>query len=306
MEKKGILKFMKTLLKKAEWDDSFAFAYQLTYSLLLAIFPFLIFLFTLLGYMKIDSAIILQRMQEALPMEVYDLTAGIVTDVLDNQRGGLMSLSIFLAIYTSSGGIRAFMKGMNKAMRIKEKRNIVHLYALSIFWVVLFAVSIMLSLVGIVFGEQILMVILHYFPALPQKEFIQTARIVTPVIFMFLMFTMFYMFVPTKKVKFRYAFPGALFATLMFILSTLAFQYYVNNLANYSRFYGTLGAVVALMLWLLVVSMIMLFSAQINALLIEVRGIRDPYIHVVQAVRDRVSARRNGKAANSESIVEKE
>jgi membrane protein len=80
----------------------------------------------------------------------------------------------------------------------------------------------------------------------------------------------------------------------------------VNNLANYSRFYGTLGAVVALMLWLLVVSMIMLFSAQINALLIEVRGIRDPYIHVVQNVKDRVAARRNGKTAASESIVEKE
>lgn len=283
MKNSRFLYFLKALFKRVTEDDSLAFAYQLTYSLLLAFFPFLIFLLTLVGYSSIDSSEILSRMQGVLPGEVYDLTAGIVTEVVDQQRGSLLGLSVFLAVYSSSGGFRAFMKGTNKAMDMEDKRNIIVKYLSSIIWVVLFAATIIMALLGIVFGNQILALVSSYFPFLPLEGIIQVVRFALPIAMIFVLFVLFYMFVPARNVRFRYAFPGALFATLGWLLATFAFQVYVDNFSNYSRFYGTLGAVVALMLWLLITSMIMLLAAEINALLIELKQADDPYFTILKS-----------------------
>ncbi|HSP47837.1 MAG TPA: YhjD/YihY/BrkB family envelope integrity protein [Clostridiaceae bacterium] len=282
MKNSKFLYFLKSLFKRVTEDDSLAFAYQLTYSLLLAFFPFLIFLLTLVGYSSIDSTEILTRMQSMLPAEVYDLTAGIVTDVVDQQRGGLLGLSVFLAIYSSSGGFRAFMKGTNKAMDMDDKRNILLKYLSSIIWVILFAVTIIMALLGIVFGNQIISLIASYFPSIPLEGIVQILRFALPISMIFVLFVLFYMFVPAKNVRVRYAFPGALFATIGWLLATFAFQIYVNNFSNYSRFYGSLGAVVALMLWLLITSIIMLLAAEINALLIELKKAEDPYFTILK------------------------
>jgi membrane protein len=282
MKDNKFLYFLKTLFKRVTEDDSLAFAYQLTYSLLLSFFPFLIFLLTLVGYSSIDSSEILSRMQGALPGEVYSLTAGIVTEVVDQQRGSLLGLSVFLAIYSSSGGFRAFMKGTNKAMDMDDRRNIVVKFLSSIIWVVLFAATIIMALIGIVFGNQILSLIASYFPTLPLEGVVQILRFALPIAMIFVLFVLFYVFVPARNVRFRYAFPGAMFATIGWLLATFAFQVYVNNFSNYSRFYGSLGAVIALMLWLLITSIIMLLAAEINALLIELKKAEDPYFTILK------------------------
>lgn len=282
MKNSRFLYFLKMLFKRVTEDDSLAFAYQLTYSLLLAFFPFLIFLLTLVGYSSIDSSEILSRMQGVLPGEVYKLTAGIVTDVVDQQRGELLGISVFLAAYTASGGFRAFMKGTNKAMDMEDKRNILVKYLISIIWVILFAATIIMALVGIVFGNQILSLISAYFPFLPLEGIIQVVRFAIPIGMIFILFVLFYMFVPARNVRVRYAFPGAMFATLGWLIATFAFQVYVDNFSNYSRLYGTLGAVVALMLWLLITSMIMLLAAEINALLIELKRVEEPYFTIIK------------------------
>lgn len=270
-----IVEFVKELLAKVKENDSIAYAYQLTYSLLLSLFPFLIFLFTLVPYMNLDSAEILLILEQNLPNEVYDLVAGIVVDVVDMQRGGLMSLSVVLAVYSASAGFRAFMKGTNRAMGIHDHRNIVVKYILSISLVVLFAVSILLSLLGIVFGGQIIAAVTHYFPQIPLEGTINVLRLLLPVLLIFLLLSAFYVIIPNRKMTFTGAFPGAAFATVSWVVFTLVFQYYVDNFSNYSRFYGTLGAVVALMLWLLLTSIIMIFGAEINAIVLERRERRE-------------------------------
>jgi len=101
---------------------------------------------------------------------------------------------------------------------------------------------------------------------------------VVPIGLLFGVLSLAYMFVPYRNVKFKYAFPGALFSTLVWIAFTILFQFYINNFANYSRFYGTLGAVIGLLLWLSLTSIIMMLGASLNAYLIERRGIEEPYM----------------------------
>lgn len=275
---KNAMEFMNGFLKKINEDDSIAYAYQLTYGLLLAIFPFLIFLMTLIAYLGLDTSYVLNIMQTSFPEDIYELISGPVVDLVQNQRGGLLSASVFAAVYTSSGGFRAFMKGMNKAMGLKNNRGILYKYVISIVWVIMLATTILLALLGIVFGRQILGLITSYFPYFPAQGLIEVLRIIVPVALLFGILSLAYMFIPVRNIRFTYAFPGAVFSTLLWITVTFVFQFYINNFANYSRFYGTLGALIGLLLWLLLTSIIMIVGASLNSYLIERKKVKNPFI----------------------------
>ncbi len=276
MKKKN--EFIKGFLQKINDDDSIAYAYQLTYGLLLAIFPFLIFVMTLIAYLGLDASYILNLMETSFPEDIYELVSGPVVDLVLNQRGGLLSASVFAAVYTASGGFRAFMKGMNKSMGFKDHRGFIYKYAVSIFWVILLALTILLALVGIVFGKQILHLIVSYFPNFPADGLIEVLRVIIPVVLLFGILSLLYMFIPAKNIRFKYAFPGAVFSTLLWITVTFLFQFYINNYANYSRFYGTLGALIGLLLWLSLTSIIMILGSSLNSYLIQVKNAKNPFI----------------------------
>ena len=271
-----LIKFIPLLIRKIRDDSILAYAYHLTYNLLLSFFPFLIFLMTLVGFADLDSSAILSPLESYLPNEVYKLISDIVIDVVDQQRNGLMSFSILLAVYSASGGFRSFMEGTNKAMGVSEKRNIFIRYLLSVFWVILFSFAIVLALLGIVFGQQIINMMQRYSSFLPFKELLEIFRIVIPEIVVFLLILAFYMLVPGQKVCFRCAISGAIFTTTAWNIFTIIFQFYVNTYANYSKLYGALGAVIALLLWLLLTSMIMLIGVEINALLMDLEIVKNP------------------------------
>ncbi|HCX64913.1 MAG TPA: YihY/virulence factor BrkB family protein [Eubacteriaceae bacterium] len=263
--------FGKNMLREIDEDDLIAYAYQLTYSLLLAIFPFLIFLFTLIGYSDLDSAALLDSLDTSLPASIYSLISEILTDVIDNERGGLLSFSVFLAIYSASVGFRAFMKGANKALGIEDERHIVLKYALSVVFVIIFALAILIALVSLVFGGQILNLLADFIPIIPLSGLINVIRTMLPIGLIFLIITGFYIFVPAKRLKLKQAIPGSLFFTLSWTGFTFLFQFYVENFSNYSRFYGALGAVVALMLWFLLTSIMLLVGVEINNVLQEMK-----------------------------------
>ena len=296
---KNGIEFLKGFLDKINEDDSIAYAYQLTYGLLLSIFPFLIFLMTLIAYLGLDSSYILNFMETSFPEDIFQLMSGPVVDLIKNQRGGLLSASVFLAIYTSSGGFRAFMKGMNKSMGFVDRRGFFYKYLISILWVVQLATTILVALVGIVFGKQILSLISSYFPNFPAEGVIDVLRILVPVALLFGILSLAYMFIPVKNIKFKHAFPGAISSTLLWITVTFVFQFYINNYANYSRFYGTLGALIGLMLWLLFTSIIMILGSSLNSYLIQVKNVENPFI---KSIHDR----KKGGAKVAEKVEEAE
>ncbi len=293
---KKIMTFIQGFLKKIGEEDSIAYAYQLTYGLLLSIFPFLIFLFTLIAYLGLDANAVLNLIQNSLPEDIYEIMSGTVEQLINNKQGTLLSASVLLAMYTSSGGFRAFMTGVNKAMGLEDRRNIIYKYFISILWVLQLAVTILLALVGIVFGKQILNLINSYIPQFPAEGLVEVLGMVIPVALLFFVLCLAYMFVPAKNLRFKYAYPGAIFSTVTWIGFTLIFQIYINNFANYSRFYGTLGAVIGLLLWLNLTSIIMILGSSLNAYLISYRKIKYPYF----------SSKREEIRKRQEHVIERE
>jgi len=260
--------FIRDYLAAVRKDDLIPYAHQLTLSLILSVFPFAMFLFTLVGFLNLNSALILDSVERVLPEMVHSFFREIIIDVVDSQRGGLLSFSIILAIYAASGGFRAFMKGCNRVTGSEETRSFIKRYLLSVIWVILFALTLVLALLAIVFSRQIVALLDDIWSVAWLAALTGPLRFIVPVLTMATILTLLFMFGPAVRLRFRQAWPGALFTTLTWVLLTLAFRFYVDHFADYSRFYGALGALIALLIWLQLISTVLLLGVEVNAVLL--------------------------------------
>ncbi|AYE34158.1 YihY/virulence factor BrkB family protein [Clostridium septicum] len=267
-KKRSTLDFLIYFIVKVKNDDIFALASQLAYYLILSFFPFLIFLMTLIGFSNLNSMEVLDGLRSILPSSVFELVSKIVIEVVDTQYTGLLGASIAITIWSASSGFRAVIKGINKAYNMEEDRSFFKRVIVAIFFTFTLALIIILTLAMLVFGD----VIGDYLiSVLPFKDIIETlwnlTRYVIIVFIMTWIFACIYRYTPATKRKWREVFPGAIISTLGWIGVSLGFSYYINNIANYSRFYGSLGAVFVLMTWLYITSMILILGAEINSVL---------------------------------------
>ena len=274
--KRSTLDFIVYFIVKVKNDDIFALASQLAYYLVLSFFPFLIFLMTVVGASALDSMEILDGLSNILPSTVFDLVASIVTEVVNNQYTGLLGVSIVLSIWAASSGFRAVIKGVNKAHDIKETRSFIKRSIIAIIFTFVLALIILLTLAMLVFGDLIgayILAILPFYKAV--KVIWNILRYSIIVSMMIGTFAAIYRFTPAKKIKWKQVLPGAMASTIGWIVASLGFAFYVNNFANYSRLYGSLGAVFILMTWIYITSMILIVGAEINSVLILRKQQRD-------------------------------
>lgn len=259
------------LIVKIKNDDVFAISSQLAYYLMLSFFPFMLFLITLIGFSKLSSAEVLNGLTGLLPQSIVELTKLTVMEIFDNQYTGLLGISILLMIWTSSSAFRAVIKGVNKAYNFKENRSFIKRSIISMLGILALAIIIILSLSMLVFGnvisEYIKNVIPFYKPFLFIWNMFRYAFIFIVMIFIF---AGIYCMAPAKKLKLKEVISGAIFSTIGWILVSFGFSFYIDNFNNYSRFYGSLGAVFILMTWLFLISMIFILGVEINCVLSQI------------------------------------
>lgn len=269
-----LLNLLINLMTKTKKDDVFALASQLAYYLVLSFFPFMLFLMTLVGFSKLSSNEILEGLSVMLPKSVLELTQSTIREVFDNQHTGLLGISILLMIWTSSSAFKAVIKSVNKAYNFKEDRSFIKLSIISILGILALASIIILALGMLVFGN----VIGDY---LNNTQSLYKIIIILWNIFryafifivMIFIFVIIYIFAPAKKLKWKEVIPGAIFSTLGWVLVSFGFSFYIDNFSNYSRLYGSLGAVFILMTWLFIISIIFILGVEINFVKVETKKI---------------------------------
>ena len=261
------------LIVKIKKDDVFALSSQLAYYLMLSFFPFILFLITLVGFSSLSSTEVLNGLTGLLPQSIVDLTTSTVTEIFDNQYTGLLGVSILLMIWTSSSAFRAVIKGVNKAYDFKEKRSFIKRAIISMMGILALALIIILSLSMLVFGDVISGYIRNVIPFYKAFLFIWNMfRYAFVFIVMIFIFAAIYCMSPAQRLKVKEVIPGAVFSTLGWVIVSFGFSYYINNFNNYSRFYGSLGAVFILMTWLFLISMIFILGVEINCVLSQINN----------------------------------
>ncbi|MDN5342694.1 MAG: rane protein [Oceanotoga sp.] len=259
------------LYKKIKKDQVNAISGELTYFLILSIFPFLIFFLNILNYTGIPHEILISELIITLPEQTQQLLNNIIKEISYNSSGTLLSISFILTLWTGSIGITAMIRAINKAYNIIENRSYIKIKLISLIFTIFLALLIIIVLTMLVFGQIIGNKIFVYFGVSKFfKDFWEIIRKVIPLIAMILTFAMLYKIAPAQqknlKIKLKQTIPGAVFTTIGWIISSHIFSLYINNYANYSTMYGSLGGIIILLIWLYITSMMIIIGAEINGI----------------------------------------
>ncbi len=243
-------------------------AAQLAYYFLFSLFPFLLFFAALLAYVPIPDLLdqIMALLATVVPGEAHTLLRDTVHELVTDQKGGLLSFGIVVALWTASAAVAAIADSLNRAYGVKEGRPYWKVRGIAILLTVALAAMLVASMVLIMFGPQLG----HLIAA---KVGLGTAFDITwnalrwPVILFLLVLAtaIVYYFAPDVEQDWKWITPGSVLAVLTWILASLAFSYYVNHFGNYNATYGSIGAVIVLLTWMYLTGFFLLVGGEINA-----------------------------------------
>ena len=284
---KSFLHDMRTLLSFAtlkraaqefQSDDALGLAAQLAYYLILALFPFILFLVAVLDTFSNPefARTILVYLQQVLPGEVYGIIEGYIEQFLgdENSAPGLLSVGILGTIWAASGAFSAIINALNKAYDVEETRPYWKVKGISILMTIGLSGLILAGVLLLVAGPPIGEAIAGYFGLGEEFEIAwELAR--WPAAFLFLVLTvaLIYYFAPDAGQPFRWITPGGFIGVFLWILASLAFRFYISSFGSdsYSATYGSIGAVIILLLYLYISSLAILFGAELNATLVRMK-----------------------------------
>ena len=262
--------FWKELLIRIKKVDVTGLASQMAFFFLLSLFPLLIFLMTLLPFLNIDDAQIFLYIRGYAPSSVAMLIEDTLTEVLANRNGGLLSAGALATVWSASKGMNALTKALNRSYYTAETRSFIVTRMMSLVFTVLLIVAALIALILPAFGRQI--GILAFSVLGLEEGFLaiwKSLRWGMPPVLIFVVFITIYWLVPNVKLHWRSVLPGAAFATVGWIFTSLAFSFYVGNFESFSNTYGSIGAIIVLMMWLYFSGIILMLGGQLNAVMSE-------------------------------------
>jgi len=260
---------IKRTVKEYLADDMLTYASALAFQGVFSLFPFVLFLTALLGFLQLTS--FFQWLQGVATSIVPTDAAQLVDEViagLQEQKGGLLSFGVVLAVWVASAGVRVVMKAMNAAYDVEEARPAWKLYPLSIIYTVGIAAMIIVSAALLILGPEVMgwiatQVGLH-------DVFVAVwSWLRWPAAFLILTLAVAVTFhvAPNVEQSFRFITPGALLSVIVWIVASVGFNYYVKNFADYNVMYGSIGAIIVLLLYFFISAAVLLFGAELNAVI---------------------------------------
>jgi membrane protein len=271
----GLVELGKRSIKKAYLeDDILMYAAALAFRAFLALIPFLVFLVALLGFLRVPGFFewLLGKAQNVLSEEAMGQAKLVLGQVRDQARGGFLAIAaVVVAIWYASVGVRSLMSALNVAYDTEEGRPAWKRYPLSIFLTVALAVTIALTSALLLVGSRALEELMSRVGA--GEGFVGVwawVRWPAAVLLLMLAVALIYNLGPDVDEPFRFVTPGAVLAVVVWIAASLGFHYYLLNFVNYSVMYGSLGAVLMLLLYFYVLAAVLLLGAETNAVIDEV------------------------------------
>lgn len=245
-------------------------ASSLSYNFMLAIFPSIIFLFTLIPYIPINNfqENLMEFLAIVIPTEAYDVVKSTLEDIINNQNSGLLSFGFILATFFATNGMTSLMMAFNKATLTKENRTWIQrrLTALALSFGIIIALSFgiaIFTITGLAINylkEKINLDISFFWTFI-----IKVSRWIILFAIYFFTVSVIYKFGPSVSKRWKLINPGATLATILAILTLSAFGFYINNFNAYNKLYGSIGTMIVIMIWMYLNSLILLIGFELNA-----------------------------------------
>lgn len=262
-----VINYMKALIGEFKKDDIPLLAASQAYYYLLAIFPLLIVCFAIIPYLKIDPTDAMNFLEKMLPGEMTSIFEDNIVSLVQTPQGGLLTIGIIGALWSASSGINAFIKATNEAYEIDETRSFIKVRLVALALTVGLIISFIIAILLPVFGNVILGFVKSALGISGSLVILlQIARWVISIVIITALLLLLYRFAPNKKLPFKHIIPGALTASVLWLIISLGFSFYVSNFSNYSATYGSLGGIIILMIWFFLTGLILMIGAEINVI----------------------------------------
>ena len=266
---KKIISVIKNVSKKISDDNIPAYAAQASFFLFISIFPILIILMSLIKYTPITQEMLLSFVYDYAP-DAIGVTLNSWIREIYNTSAGTLSISIILAVWAASRGFISLSTAISNVYKITSKRNYVVNRFFAIIYTIVFIVVLHIAALLIVFGDKLMSYIAQLNKTAEQVvELIGDLRLAVVVVMFFVFFLFLYKFIPFSKSTFRESLPGAIFTSSGWLLFSVFFSIYVNNINMKISIYGSLHTIILLMLWLYFCMYILLLGAELNVYLAE-------------------------------------
>lgn len=262
---------VKRIVNRFHNDNLTAYSAQSAFFLFISFFPFLMLILNLMQYLPFSFDSLNQSENEFLSSKLVAIISSVITDATHSSQGAFISITTVAALWAASKGVVAVVRGLDSVFGTTEKRGYVKVRLLSLFYTLVFIATLIITLILIVFGNSILNAIAEYSPLMTDfTQLLRVLRWVFTLCALTLFFLIVYTIVPERKTKFKSELPGAVLSAAGWIGFSYLFSFYIDNIANYSNIYGSLTAVVILMLWVYACMLILFFGAEFNNFLSSV------------------------------------
>lgn len=265
-----VRQFLRQFVESFSRNQPLDLAAQLAYYAILSIFPFTMFVLTVVGYIPLHGldAQVIGAIYDVMPTEAAKLCDTTLHEIIGKQRGWLLWSTLLFAVWTASGGASGLITSLNRAYDVSETRSVwrVKLRALAVTLAGVLAIVIATS--AMLIGPNIVHRLWAFFGLGGAFDRIWgVLRWPVAGVTLMGMVACIYYFLPNVKQKWRFITPGSVFAVLAWLASSLGFRLYVSHFPSYAKTYGALGTVVVLLVWLYLSGLMLIIGGEINAIL---------------------------------------
>ena len=252
-------------------------ASSLAFNFFLAFFPSIIVLFTIIPFVPVNGfqEQLFMLIMEVLPHSTFGATKVIVDDIINNQRGGLLSFTFVLALYFCTNGVNAMITGFNSTFHYKDNRSWIQLKLLSFSLTGILAIFLILTIAFQIASESFLSyLVIEELIGQGLANLIFSSKPFILVIGLFFSISCIYYFAPANKSRWKFMSPGSILCTILNVVTSMAFSYYVNNFSQYNQLYGSIGTLLIILLWMYFNSIILLIGFELNASIISAKKVK--------------------------------
>ena len=270
------IRTLKAAVAEFQRDDALGLAAQLAFYLILALFPFLLVLVSLMGTFSSPNLAgeILAYFEQVTPPQVYGIIEAYLSDTIsgNNPAPGLFSVGLVIALWSASGAFAALISALNKAYDVEETRPFWKVRGIALLMTLGLSAMILIAVLLLIAGPPIGRGVADLFGLGSIFTFVWSiVQWPLALFFMVLAVALMYYFAPDAGQPFRWITPGGLVGVLLWVLASVVFRFYVSNFGSYDETYGSIGAVIVLLLYLYVSSLTILFGAELNATLVRMK-----------------------------------
>lgn len=265
-------------------------AAAVAFNVFLALFPTILFLFTLIPYFPLQGVTtsVLEALHDILPPGTYDSVSSTINEIMSIEHGGLMSIGLLLAFYFSTSAVSSFFRGFNMGDNEYGQVSFMKQQIYSILVMLMFVALLLLSIVLMTLGQKLLPVLftkIHLYKGIT-VFMINLVRWLIVIFALIIAMSLLYHFGNPHSKRFKLFTPGSLLFTGLFIVGTILFNFYISNISTYNLLYGSIGGLIIFVIWIYFNCILVLIGYELNKSIAKAQGFKFSDIQLLEDSKD--------------------